>query len=166
MKCWICSRQARGYGYSDNRHAIGVAARYPIDWVFCSARCQGVFHAMYGNWVRVRDGRNDITEVAMIDPSEIELGAMRQCLKSFGDAATAIGFDKPLGHYTEAEALRVIESIVTCYTDAMVTHHEQTKYPPVRRIPATRDPMSSPLPNPFADLKDDVPWGETKGVKR
>ncbi|WP_269057816.1 DUF6511 domain-containing protein, partial [Ralstonia solanacearum] len=29
------------------------------------------------------------------------------------------GFDKPLGHYTEEEALRVIEAIVSAYVDTM-----------------------------------------------
>ena len=55
MKCWVCSRQARGYGHTDNRHRTGQAQRYPLDWVFCSERCQKAFHAMYGNWVRLKD---------------------------------------------------------------------------------------------------------------
>ena len=132
MKCWVCTRQARGYGHTDNRHGIGHPRRYPIDWVFCSRRCQDAFHALYGNWTRVMDGIKDKTEVAMIDPSDIELGAMRKCLKSFGEAASEIGFDKPLGHYSEAEAMQVVDAIVTCYTEAMVEHHETTKFPPVR----------------------------------
>lgn len=75
MKCWVCNRQARGFGHTDNRHGVGNPRRYPIDWVFCSKKCQDVFHAMYGNWQRVLDGRIDIKEVAMIDPSEIELAS-------------------------------------------------------------------------------------------
>lgn len=157
MKCWVCKRQARGYGHTDNRHGIGDPRRYPLDWVFCSRRCQDAFHKLYGNWLRVRDGRVDIKEVAMIDPSDVELAAMRKCLKSFGEAAGEIGFTKPLGDYSEDEALAVINAIVTCYTDAMVEHHEQSKYPPVRGLPAMPDPMA----NPFADLEDDLPW-ETK----
>ena len=43
MKCWVCKRQARGYGHSDLRHPVGDARRYPIDWVFCSRRCQEAF---------------------------------------------------------------------------------------------------------------------------
>ena len=162
MKCWVCTRQARGYGHTDNRHGIGHPARYPIDWVFCSRRCQDAFHALYGNWTRVKDGIKDKTEVPMIDPSDIELGAMRKCLKSFGEAAGEIGFDKPLGHYSESEALQVIDAIVTCYTEAMVEHHETTKFPPVRGMAATPDPMA----NPFADLEDDLPWIDGKGAKR
>ena len=162
MKCWVCTRQARGYGHTDNRHGIGHPARYPIDWVFCSRRCQDAFHALYGNWTRVKDGINGKTEVPMIDPSDIELGAMRKCLKSFGEAAGEIGFDKPLGHYSESEALQVIDAIVTCYTEAMVEHHETTKFPPVRGMAPTPDTMA----NPFADLEDDLPWIDGKGAKR
>ena len=49
MKCWVCKRQARGYGHTDNRYGVGDPRRYPIDWVFCSRRCQDAFHALYGN---------------------------------------------------------------------------------------------------------------------
>ena len=166
MKCWVCKRQARGYGHTDNRHGIGHPARYPIDWVFCSRRCQDAFHALYGNWTRVKDGIKHKTEVAMIDPSDIEMGAMRKCLKSFGEAAGEIGFDKPLGHYSEAEALQVIDAIVTCYAEAMVEHHETTKFPPVRGMAPTPDPMAPDVANPFADLEDDLPWIDGKEAKR
>ena len=86
MKCWVCKRHARGYGHTDNRHGVGDPRRYPIDWVFCSRRCQDAFHALYGNWQRAKEGRIDKTEVAMIDPSDVELAAMRHCLKAFGEA--------------------------------------------------------------------------------
>ena len=161
MKCWICQRQAKGYGHTDNRHGIGNPRRYPIDWVFCSRRCQDAFHAMYGNWQGVRNGDIDIKVVAMIDPSEMESAAMKQCLKFFGEAAGEIGFTKPLGEYSEAQALQVIEAIVTGYTEAMVAHHETTKFPPVRGLPHTPDPMSVNPANPFSDMEDDLPW-ETK----
>ncbi|AUM00803.1 hypothetical protein B4966_11965 [Rhodocyclaceae bacterium] len=153
MKCWVCKRQARGYGHTDLRHPVGDARRYPIDWVFCSRRCQEAFHALYGHWLRVREGRTDIKEVEMIDPSDVELAAMRKCLPAFGAAAEEIGFEKPLGAYSEAEALRVIDAIVTRYTEAMVEHHEATKYPPVRGLKEL-------VSDPFADLEDDLPWEE------
>ncbi len=158
MKCWVCKRQARGYGHTDNRHVVGDPRRYPIDWVFCSRRCQDIFHQMYGNWQRAKEGRIDRTEVAMIDPSDVELGAMRQCLKAFGAAAGEIGFAKSLGDYAEAEALRVIDAIVTCYTDAMAAHHEATKFPPVRGLPPTPDPLAPNAANPFVDFDDDIPF--------
>ncbi len=112
MKCWVCKRQARGYGHMDGRFKTADPRRYVLDWVFCSRRCQDIFHQMYGNWQRAKEGRIGRTEVAMIDPSDVELGAMRQCLKAFGAAAGEIGFAKPLGDYAEAEALRGGQPIV------------------------------------------------------
>ena len=154
MKCWVCKRQARSYGHSDTWHAVGDARRYPIDWLFCSRRCQEAIHTLFGNWLRVRDGRPPHGEVAMIDPSDVELAAMKKCLKAFGAAAASIGFDKPLGAYSEDEALRVIDAIVTCYAEAMVEHHEANKYPPVHGL-------KEPVSDPFADLEDDLPWEVT-----
>lgn len=154
MKCWVCQRQVRGYGHTDNQHGIGDPRRYPIDWVFCSRRCQQAFHALYGNWLRAKKGRVDKTEVVMIDPSDVELAAMKKCLKAFGEASGEIGFAKPLGEYSEAEALQVIDAIVTCWTEAMVAHHETTKFPPARGMAPVPDPLASP----FADLEDDLPW--------
>lgn len=117
----------------------------------------------------------------MVDPTEFERAAMRACLKCFGEAAGEIGFDKPLGHYSEAEALQVIEAIVTGWTEAMAAHHQQVKYPPVRGVephetqapqpvaklePASATTTFDPA-NPFADLKDDLPWetGEAVAAK-
>ena len=62
-----------------------------------------------------------------------------------------IGFDKPLGAYSEKEALQVIEAIVTRYTESMVAHHAEAKYPPVRGM----QPM---VDDPFAELESDLPW--------
>ena len=161
MKCWVCKRQARGFGHTDPRYGVGDPRRYPIDWVFCSRRCQDAFHMLCGRAL-AQDGDIGIREVAMFDPSETELGAMRRCLKSFGEAAGEIGFDKPLGAYSEAEALRVIDAIVTGYTLAMVEHHEATKVSPVRGGTPTPDPMAAkPGAGPahaFADMPDDLPW--------
>ena len=157
MKCWVCKRQARGYGHSDTRRAVGDPAHYPADWAFCSQRCYQAFHALYGNWCRALEGRPLPKEVRMIDPSDAELAAMRKCLRCFGEAAAEIGFAKPLGDYCEAEALQVIDAIVTGYTEAMVEHHEATKFPPVRGMPPTPDPMEQP----FADMPDDLPWEES-----
>ena len=162
MKCWVCSRQARGYGHTDNRHRTGHPQRYPLDWVFCSERCQKAFHAMYGNWVRLKDDLVDSKGVTMVNLSEVEKNAMVKCLKAFGEAAGAVGFTKPLGDYSESEALKVIDSIVTCFTQAMVKHHEKSKYPPVRGLPEVLDPMANPMANPFADMENDLPWEDAK----
>ncbi len=98
----------------------------------------------------------------MLTLSDIELGATRQCLKAFGTAASRIGFTKPLGDYSEDEALRVIEAIVTCFSEAMVAYHEQSKFPPVRGLPMTADPMTTnAVTSPFADMAGDTPWEAT-----
>jgi hypothetical protein len=145
----VCSRQARGFGHSDGRFKIADPRRYPLDWVFCSRRCQDVFHKFYGHWL---DSLQSGQEVAMIDATDLELAAMRTSPKAFGESAYEIGFDKPLGAYSEAEALRVIDAIVTCYTDAMVAAHA-AGVPPIRGL-------STPVRNPFDDMKDDLPWEE------
>ncbi len=89
----------------------------------------------------------------MIDASDMEIAAMKQCLKAFGQAADVIGFDKPLGAYSETEALLVIDAIVTCYNETMVDAHAAAKFPPVQGI-------SEPVSDPFADLQNDLPWEE------
>jgi hypothetical protein len=135
----------------DGRFKVADPRRYPLDWVFCSLRCQDTFHNVYGNRV---DATQRGKEVAMVDPTELEVASLRQCLKAFGEVAGEIGFDKPLGGYSEREALRVIDAIVTRYTDAMVGAHEASKFPPMQGMKETVD-------DPFADLNDDLPW-ETK----
>jgi hypothetical protein len=161
-KCWICSRQARGFGHSDGRFRIADPRRYPTDWAFCSRRCQDIFHALYGDWTQALD-HGVPPEAAMVDATPLEQAAMRMCLRFFGEAASVIGFDKPLGAYSEAEALSVIEAIVTAYVDEMAAQHERSKYPPVRTPGATPvgDPMRHPDAGPFADLADDLPWETT-----
>ena len=65
-KCWVCKRQARGFGHSDGRFKIADPRRYPLDWVFCSRRCQDIFHALYGRQVAAEERG----ETLMIDASE------------------------------------------------------------------------------------------------
>ena len=148
-KCWVCQRQARGYGHTDNRFKPGDGRRYPLDWVFCSMRCQNLFHQLYG----LRLAAEERGDRLMIDASEIEIAAMRSCLRAFGSAAGQIGFEKPLGAYSESEALTVIDAIVTRYTEALTEHHEQANVAPVRGLAAEQI-----VKDPFADLKDDLPW--------
>ena len=167
MKCWICSRQSRGLRHADLRHRPSDPRHYPSDWVFCSRRCQDAFHLLYGNWTRA--AQSDLPMgTTMVDATPLEQAAMRLCLKFFGEAASAIGFDKPLGAYTEAQALSVIEAIVSAYVEEMAAHHERSKYPPVRLIgaKAVSDPIRELVPaitsSSLADMKDDLPWEAKK----
>ena len=156
MKCWVCKRQARGFGHMDGRFKIADPRRYPLDWVFCSRRCQDIFHTLYGQ----RLAAEERGETLMVDASDIEIAAMRDCLKAFGEAAGEIGFEKPLGAYSEAEAMTVIDAIVTRYTEALAEHHERASTPPLRGVPA-----AEVVRDPFADLKDDLPWEEPQRGK-
>lgn len=94
----------------------------------------------------------------MIDATENEQAAIRRCLKAFGEAAGEIGFDKPLGDYSETEALRVCDAIVSCFVDAMAERHASTTFPAVRGLPNV-------VKDPFADLKSDLPWEESAPQK-
>lgn len=137
MKCWVCSRQARGFGHVDLRFKVGHPKRYPIDWIFCSRRCQDCFHRLYAAGVRYLEREGALPTAAelgvgVIDPTEAELAAMQQCLKPLGEAASEIGMDRPLSSYTQQEALQLINAVVTTYVEAMVQEHERSKYPSVR----------------------------------
>ncbi|CAH0445287.1 hypothetical protein LMG9673_04595 [Ralstonia pseudosolanacearum] len=79
--------------------------------------------------------------------------AMRRCLRPFGQVAGEIGFDKPLAHYAEDEALRVIETIVSAYTEAMALNAPRAQAASMgqrRSVGLSADA--------FADLEDDIPW--------
>ena len=121
----------------DLRFTVGSAKRYPIDWVFCSMRCQACFHRLYVSGLKMLkpDGHGSAVMAQgadMIDPTEAEIIAMRRCLKPLGDAASAIGINRPLASYSQDEALRLINAVVTTYVETMVQEHERSKYPPVR----------------------------------
>ena len=133
MKCWVCSRQAKGFGHVDLRFKVGHPKRYPVDWIFCSRRCQDCFHRLYATGVRSLEREGGLRMGAcLIDPTEAELAAMQQCLKPLGEAASEIGMDRPLSSYTQQEALQLIDAVVTTYVEAMVQEHERSKYSSVR----------------------------------
>ncbi|MBU6956115.1 hypothetical protein KP814_32565 [Hahella sp. HN01] len=148
MKCRVCARQAKGFGHLNTRHRPGESKRYPTDWRFCSARCQKAFHALYADWLK------GTTEEVMLNATDIEKAALRDCLKPFGDAATAIGFDKPLGAYSELEAMTVVEAIVSGYVAAMTQYHESARCAPVRSSGERLEPKT----HLFSDLEGEVPW--------
>ena len=137
MKCWVCSREARGFGHADTRYQVGKARRYPVDWVFCSQRCQRCFHKLYQAGVRLLnrgDARITVKEGEVIDPSQAEMAAMHRCLKPLGEAANEVGIDRALSTYSQEEALLLINAVVTTYVESMVEAHEAGKYPPLRML--------------------------------
>ena len=84
----------------------------------------------------------------MIDPSDVELAAMKKMPLVVRRGGRRDRFRQAARAYSEAEALRVIDAIVTCYTEAMVAHHEETSF---RRCAAWPDARSDG--QPFADWR-------------
>ena len=96
----------RGFGAADGRHGVGNPGAMPSTGCSARALSERVSRALYGNWLRVRKVARYQTEVAMIDPSDVELAAMRSASRpSARRRARSVSF-KPLGDYSETEALR------------------------------------------------------------
>lgn len=114
MKCAICSRKAKGYGWFNPRLKPSDPNRYSDKWVFCSRRCQDAFCLLMTK-----------TEARMIDPSDMELAAMRACLPPLGEYVGSIGMERPLADYTREEVLTLIDVVVTAYQDQMIEEHER-----------------------------------------
>ncbi|QOK88378.1 hypothetical protein HF907_06550 [Ralstonia pseudosolanacearum] len=134
---------------------MGDPRRHPPDWAFCSRRCQDAFHAMYGAWRKTEPPLSEslTREAHMPETTAQQRAAMRRCLRPFGQVAGEIGFDKPLAHYSEEEALRVIGAIVSAYTEAMALdapRAQATSMGQRRSVGLSADA--------FADLEDDIPW--------
>ena len=114
MKCIVCHRQAKGYGWFNTRRKRGDPQRYSDQWVFCSRRCQEAFSKLMNK-----------TEGQMIDPSDMEIAAMRACLAPLGEYVGEIGMQRPLADYSRDEVLMLIDVVVTAYQDCMVAEHER-----------------------------------------
>ena len=113
MKCIVCHRQAKGYGWFNTRRKRGDPQRYSDQWVFCSRRCQESFSKLMNK-----------TGGQMIDPSDMEIAAMRACLAPLGEYVGEIGMQRPLADYSRDEVLMLIDVVVTAYQDCMVAEHE------------------------------------------
>lgn len=114
MKCAICYRKAKGYGWFNAWLKPSDPNRYSNKWVFCSRRCQDAFCLLMTK-----------TEARMIDPSDMELAAMRACLSPLGEYVGSIGMERPLADYTREEVLTLIDVVVTAYQDQMIEEHER-----------------------------------------
>ena len=109
MKCAVCSRKAKGFGYFNPRLPRSDPGRYSDRWVFCSMRCQNAFCKLMTK-----------TEGQMIDPSEMELAAMASCLAPLGEYVGSIGMQRPLADYSKDEVLTLIDVVVTAYQEHML----------------------------------------------
>lgn len=118
MRCAICSRQARGFGYVNNHFPRSDPRRYSDRWVFCSMRCLTAFSSVMERLTAVR-------EDAVIDPSDLEIAAMRAALGPLGEYVVSIGMERPLADYRREEVLRLIEVVVDAYQAHMLIEHER-----------------------------------------
>ena len=107
MKCWVCKRQARGYGHTDGRFQTADPRRYVLDWVFCSRRCQDA-----GSAIAQRNN-------GMIDKTAREARAIRDARTLFAEALTDLGLMEPFFHRSAEDIDRLIEAAVTGYIDSM-----------------------------------------------
>ncbi|MFZ6813722.1 DUF6511 domain-containing protein [Undibacterium sp. Rencai35W] len=118
MRCAICYRQAKGFGWQAPHIRIhlqiDVAPALRRRFTFCSMRCQAAFSRIVIK-----------TEGRMIDPSELELAALQSCLAPLGDYVGAIGMDRPLADYSKREVQGLVETIVSAYQEYMIDAHEQ-----------------------------------------
>ncbi len=118
MKCAICSREARGFGYFNSALCRSDPRRYSDRWVFCSMRCMNAFS-------KVMKQLTSVQVDAVIDPSDLELAAMRAALAPLGDFVSTIGMDRPLADYRKEEVLRLVEVVVDAYQAHMLDEHER-----------------------------------------
>lgn len=118
MKCAVCSREARGFGYFNPALHRADPRRYSHRWVFCSIRCMTAF-------ARVMTRLTCLQEDAVLDPSDLEIAAMRAVLAPLGDFVASIGMTRPLADYDRSEILRLIEVVVDAYQAHMLEEHER-----------------------------------------
>jgi len=114
VKCAVCHRTARGFGWFNPRVPRSDPSRYNDKWVFCSRRCQEAFSKLMNK-----------TEGRMIDPSDLEIAAMQSCLAPLGEYVGSIGMQRPLADYSRQEVLMLIDIVVTAYQDRMLHEHER-----------------------------------------
>jgi hypothetical protein len=118
VKCAVCARQARGFGYFNAALRRTDPRRYSDRWVFCSMRCMNAFS-------KVMARLTSIEEHAVIDPSDLELEAMRAALAPLGDYVSSIGMARPLADYRREEVLRLVEVVIDAYQAHMLAEHER-----------------------------------------
>ena len=122
MTCAVCSRQARGFGYFNSAQRLAgtksAGCQSPDRWVFCSMRCLNAFSSVMELLTSVR-------EDAVIDPTDLELAAMRAALAPLGDYVSTIGMDRPLAEYRKEDVLRLVEVVIDAYQAHMLDAHER-----------------------------------------
>jgi hypothetical protein len=76
-------------------------------------------------FTKVMQRLTSIEEHAVIDPSDLELDAMRAALAPLGDYVSSIGMERPLADYRREEVLRLVEVVIDAYQAHMLDEHER-----------------------------------------
>jgi hypothetical protein len=124
-RCWACGKPGRGFGHLDLRRRIGDPRRAPYRWAFCSTSCQNAFHQLYDT--RSRSDPASIEELLPVT-HPLTHDAQRACLHALASVADRIGFDTPLGHYNQAQAIKVIEAVTHAYEASIRSQSNPTAY--------------------------------------
>ena len=115
--CAVCSRPARGFGWSEPER---VNRPRPSVW-FCSIACQAFF------WERARRSS------AVVDLTDEEKAAIGMAVKGVSEIMQEIGWHVRFGELTEPQVLILIEAAVGGFQDAMrdiaVTHRQSSEVP-------------------------------------
>ena len=61
----------------------------------------------------------------MIEPTEMELAAVRSCLAPLGEYVGTIGMQRALADYSREEVLALIDVVVAAYQQQMLAEHER-----------------------------------------
>lgn len=61
----------------------------------------------------------------MIDPTDMEISAMRSCLSPLGEYVGAVGMDRPLADFSREEVLQLVDVVVTAYQAHMLAEHQR-----------------------------------------
>lgn len=118
MTCAVCSREARGFGYFNSALHRTDPRRFLDRWVFCSMRCMDAFSTVMERLTSLQEG-------AVLDPTDLEIAAMRAALAPLGDYVASIGMERPLADYGKEEVLRLVEVVIDAYQAHMVLEHER-----------------------------------------
>lgn len=61
----------------------------------------------------------------MIDPTDMEVAAMRSCLSPLGQYVGEIGMGRPLADYSREEVLTLVDVVVSAFQSHMLMEHER-----------------------------------------
>ena len=109
MKCAVCLRDHRGFGYIQPPFRINTPIGRSSYRKFCSMQCQRIYSDL--------KKRNE--DMSVIDPTKNEKAAIQAALAPMGEYVASIGMTRGLDNYIKDEVLTLVEVIVTAYHDKL-----------------------------------------------